>query len=96
MSVWIRKLGGAEYYTSILSGGLASIGFLILSYREKKGKKALLKVVLITGMEQWFEAQLVQELANQLLIQKYSGIPIIQGDSLPLPRAALRLYLSRL
>ena len=84
----LPNTGGQNSLTSVLSGGvLASIGFLIFVVSKKKGKKkALLKVVLITGMGSSL-ASSVQAIENQLLIQYNQEYQLSQGDSLPLPRA---------
>lgn len=84
----LPNTGGQHSLTSVLSGGvLASIGFLIFVVSKKKGKKkALLKVVLITGMGSGL-ASSVQAIENQLLIQYNQEYQLSQGDSLPLPRA---------
>ena len=72
---------------TVLSGGaLASIGLLIFAVSRKKGKKkALLKVVLITGMGSGLISS-VQAIENQLLLQYNQEYQLSQGDSLPLPR----------
>ena len=84
----LPNTGGQNSLTSVLSGGvLALIGFLIFVVSKKKGKKkALLKVVLITGMGSGL-ASSVQAIENQLLIQYNQEYQLSQGDSLPLPRA---------
>ena len=84
----LPNTGGQNSLTSVLSGGvLASIGFLIFVVSKKKGKKkALLKVVLITGMGSGL-ASSVQAIENQLLLQYNQEHQLSQGDSLPLPRA---------
>lgn len=84
----LPNTGGHNSLTSVLSGGvLASIGFLIFVVSKKKGKKkALLKVVLITGMGSGL-ASSVQAIENQLLLQYNQEYQLSQGDSLPLPRA---------
>ena len=71
-----------------LSGGvLVSIGLLIFVVSKKKGKrKALLNVILVTGMSSGL-ASSVQAIENQLLIQYNQEYQLSQGDSLPLPRA---------
>lgn len=83
----LPNTGGQNSLTSVLSGGvLASIGFLIFVVSKKKGKKkALLKVVLITGMGSGL-ASSVQAIENQLLLQYNQEYQLSQGDSLPLPR----------
>ncbi len=83
----LPNTGGHNSLTSVLSGGvLASIGFLIFVVSKKKGKKkALLKVVLITGMGSGL-ASSVQAIENQLLLQYNQEYQLSQGDSLPLPR----------
>ena len=72
---------------TVLSGGaLASVGLLIFAVSRKKGKKkALLKVVLITGMGSGLVSS-VQAIENQLLFQYNQEYQLSQGDSLPLPR----------
>ena len=72
---------------TVLSGGaLASIGLLIFAVSRKKGKKkALLKVVLITGMGSGLVSS-VQAIENQLLLQYNQEYQLSQGASLPLPR----------
>lgn len=84
----LPNTGGQNSLTSVLSGGvLTSIGFLIFVVSKKKGKKkALLKVVLITGMGSGL-ASSVQAIENQLLLQYNQEYQLSQGDSLPLPRA---------
>lgn len=84
----LPNTGGQNSLTSVLSGGvLASIGLLIFVVSKKKGKKkALLKVVLITGMGSGL-ASSVQAIENQLLLQYNQEYQLSQGDSLPLPRA---------
>lgn len=84
----LPNTGGQNSLTSVLTGGaLASIGLLIFVVSKKKGKKkALLKVVLITGMGSGL-ASSVQAIENQLLIQYNQEYQLSQGDSLPLPRA---------
>ena len=84
----LPNTGVQNSLTSVLSGGvLASIGFLIFVVSKKKGKKkALLKVVLITGMGSGL-ASSVQAIENQLLLQYNQEYQLSQGDSLPLPRA---------
>ena len=84
----LPNTGGQNSLTSVLSGGvLASIGFLIFVVSKKKGKKkALLKVVLITGMGSGLVSS-VQAIENQLLLQYNQEYQLSQGDSLPLPRA---------
>ena len=83
----LPNTGGHNSLTSVLSGGvLASIGFLIFVVSKKKGKKkALLKVVLITGMGSGL-ASSVQAIENQLLLQYNQEYQLSQGGSLPLPR----------
>ena len=72
---------------TVLSGGtLASIGLLIFAVsRKKSNKKALLKVVLITGMGSGLVSS-VQAIENQLLLQYNQEYQLSQGASLPLPR----------
>ena len=84
----LPNTGGQNSLISVLTGGaLASIGFLIFVVSKKKGKKkALLKVVLITGMGSGL-ASSVQAIENQLLFQYNQEYQLSQGDSLPLPRA---------
>lgn len=84
----LPNTGGQNSLTSVLTGGaLASIGFLIFVVSKKKGKKkALLKVILITGMGSGL-ASSVQAIENQLLFQYNQEYQLSQGDSLPLPRA---------
>ena len=73
--------------TVFTGGALASIGLLIFAVSRKKGKKkALLKVVLITGMGSGLVSS-VQAIENQLLLQYNQEYQLSQGDSLPLPRA---------
>lgn len=83
----LPNTGGQNSLTSVLSGGvLASIGFLIFVVSKKKGKKkALLNVILITGMGSGL-ASSVQAIENQLLLQYNQEYQLSQGDSLPLPR----------
>lgn len=84
----LPNTGGQNSLTSVLSGGvLASIGFLIFVVSKKKGKKkALLNVILVTGMGSGL-ASSVQAIENQLLLQYNQEYQLSQGDSLPLPRA---------
>ena len=83
----LPNTGGQNSLTSVLTGGvLASIGLLIFVVSKKKGKKkAILKVVLITGMGSGL-ASSVQAIENQLLLQYNQEYQLSQGDSLPLPR----------
>ena len=72
--------------TALTGGALASIGLLIFAVSRKKGnKKALLKVVLITGVGSGLVSS-VQAIENQLLLQYNQEYQLSQGDSLPLPR----------
>ena len=72
--------------TVLTGGALASVGLLIFAVSRKKGKKkALLKVVLITGMGSGLVSS-VQAIENQLLLQYNQEYQLSQGDSLPLPR----------
>ena len=72
--------------TVLTGGALASIGLLIFAVSRKKGnKKALLKVVLITGVGSGLVSS-VQAIENQLLLQFNQEYQLSQGDSLPLPR----------
>ena len=84
----LPNTGGQNSLTSVLTGGaLASIGLLIFVVSKKKGKKkALLNVILITGMSSGL-ASSVQAIENQLLLQYNQEYQLSQGDSLPLPRA---------
>lgn len=84
----LPNTGGQNSLTSVLSGGvLASIGLLIFVVSKKKGKKkALLNVILVTGMGSGL-ASSVQAIENQLLLQYNQEYQLFQGDSLPLPRA---------
>ena len=84
----LPNTGGQNSLTSVLTGGaLASIGLLIFVVSKKKGKKkALLNVILVTGMGSGL-ASSVQAIENQLLIQYNQEYQLSQGDSLPLPRA---------
>ena len=83
----LPNTGGQHSLTSVLSGGaLASIGLLIFVVSKKKGKKkALLNVILVTGMGSGL-ASSVQAIENQLLLQYNQEYQLSQGDSLPLPR----------
>ena len=83
----LPNTGEHSNLVTVLSGGaLASIGFLIFAVSRKKGKKkALLKVVLITGMGSGLVSS-VQAIENQLLLQYNQEYQLSQGDSLPLPR----------
>ena len=83
----LPNTGGQNSLTSVLSGGaLASIGLLIFIVSKKKGKKkALLNVILVTGMGSGL-ASSVQAIENQLLLQYNQEYQLSQGDSLPLPR----------
>lgn len=84
----LPNTGGQNSLTSVLTGGaLASIGLLIFVVSKKKDKKkALLNVILITGMSSGL-ASSVQAIENQLLLQYNQEYQLSQGDSLPLPRA---------
>lgn len=84
----LPNTGGQNSFTGILTGGaLASIGLLIFVVSKKKGKKkALLNVILVTGMGSGL-ASSVQAIENQLLLQYNQEYQLSQGDSLPLPRA---------
>lgn len=84
----LPNTGGQNSLTSVLTGGaLASIGLLIFVVSKKKGKKkALLNVILVTGMGSGL-ASSVQTIENQLLLQYNQEYQLSQGDSLPLPRA---------
>ncbi len=84
----LPNTGGQNSLTSVLTGGaLASIGLLIFVVSKKKGKKkALLNVILVTGMGSGLVSS-VQAIENQLLIQYNQEYQLSQGDSLPLPRA---------
>ena len=84
----LPNTGGQHSLTSVLTGGaLASIGLLIFVVSKKKGKKkALLNVILVTGMGSGL-ASSVQAIENQLLLQYNQEYQLSQGDSLPLPRA---------
>lgn len=84
----LPNTGGQNSLTSVLSGGvLASIGLLIFVVSKKKGKKkALLNVILVTGMGSGL-ASSVQAIETQLLLQYNQEYQLSQGDSLPLPRA---------
>ena len=83
----LPNTGGQHSLTSVLSGGaLASIGLLIFVVSKKKGKKkALLNVILVTGMGSGLVSS-VQAIENQLLLQYNQEYQLSQGDSLPLPR----------
>ena len=83
----LPNTGGQNSFTSVLTGGaLASIGLLIFVVSKKKGKKkALLNVILVTGMGSGL-ASSVQAIENQLLLQYNQEYQLSQGDSLPLPR----------
>ena len=83
----LPNTGGQNSLTSVLTGGaLASIGLLIFVVSKKKGKKkALLNVILVTGMGSGL-ASSVQAIENQLLLQYNQEYQLSQGDSLPLPR----------
>ena len=84
----LPNTGGHNSLTSVLTGGaLASIGLLIFVVSKKKGKKkALLNLILVTGMGSGL-ASSVQAIENQLLLQYNQEYQLFQGDSLPLPRA---------
>ncbi|QLL99181.1 ZmpA/ZmpB/ZmpC family metallo-endopeptidase [Streptococcus oralis] len=84
----LPNTGGQNSRTSVLTGGvLASIGLLIFVVSKKKGKKkALLNVILVTGMGSGLVSS-VQAIENQLLLQYNQEYQLSQGDSLPLPRA---------
>ena len=84
----LPNTGGQNSLISVLTGGaLASIGLLIFVVSKKKGKKkALLNLILVTGMGSGL-ASSVQAIENQLLLQYNQEYQLSQGDSLPLPRA---------
>ena len=84
----LPNTGEHNNLVTVLTGGaLASVGLLIFAVSRKKGKKkALLKVVLITGMGSGLVFS-VQAIENQLLLQYNQEYQLSQGDSLPLPRA---------
>lgn len=84
----LPNTGGQNSLTSVLTGGaLASIALLIFVVSKKKGKKkALLNVILVTGMSSGL-ASSVHAIENQLLLQYNQEYQLFQGDSLPLPRA---------
>ena len=84
----LPNTGGQNSITSVLTGGaLASIGLLIFVVSKKKGKKkALLNLILVTGMGSGLVSS-VQAIENQLLLQYNQEYQLSQGDSLPLPRA---------
>ena len=84
----LPNTGGQHSLISVLSGGaLASISLLIFVVSKKKGKKkALLNLILVTGMGSGL-ASSVQAIENQLLLQYNQEYQLSQGDSLPLPRA---------
>ena len=83
----LPNTGGQHSLISVLTGGaLASIGLLIFVVSKKKGnKKALLNLILVTGMGSGL-ASSVQAIENQLLLQYNQEYQLSQGDSLPLPR----------
>lgn len=83
----LPNTGGQHSLISVLSGGaLASISLLIFVVSKKKGKKkALLNLILVTGMGSGL-ASSVQAIENQLLLQYNQEYQLSQGDSLPLPR----------
>lgn len=83
----LPNTGGQHSLISVLTGGaLASIGLLIFVVSKKKGKKkALLNVILVTGMGSGLVSS-VQAIENQLLLQYNQEYQLSQGDSLPLPR----------
>ena len=83
----LPNTGGQHSLTSVLTGGaLASISLLIFVVSKKKGKKkALLNLILVTGMGSGL-ASSVQAIENQLLLQYNQEYQLSQGDSLPLPR----------
>ena len=83
----LPNTGEHNNLVTVLTGGaLASIGLLIFAVSRKKGnKKALLKVVLITGVGSGLVSS-VQAIENQLLLQYNQEYQLSQGDSLPLPR----------
>ena len=82
----LPNTGGQHSLTSVLTGGaLASIGLLIFVVSKKKGKKkALLNLILVTGMGSGLVSS-VQAIENQLLLQYNQEYQLSQGDSLPLP-----------
>ena len=83
----LPNTGEHNNLVTVLTGGaLASIGLLIFAVSRKKGnKKALLKVVLITGVGSGLVSS-VQAIENKLLLQYNQEYQLSQGDSLPLPR----------
>ena len=83
----LPNTGEHNNLVTVLTGGaLASIGLLIFAVSRKKGKKkALLKVVLITGVGSGLVSS-VKAIENQLLLQYNQEYQLSQGDSLPLPR----------
>lgn len=83
----LPNTGEHSNLVTVLTGGvLASVGLLIFAISRNKGKKkALLKVVLITGMGSSLLSS-VQAIENQLLLQYNQEYQLSQGDSLPLPR----------
>lgn len=83
----LPNTGEHSNLVTVLTGGaLASVGLLIFAISRNKGKKkALLKVVLITGMGSGLLSS-VQAIENQLLLQYNQEYQLSQGDSLPLPR----------
>lgn len=83
----LPNTGEHSNLVTVLTGGaLASVGLLIFAISRNKGKKkALLKVVLITGMGSGLLSS-VQAIENQLLLQYKQEYQLSQGDSLPLPR----------
>ena len=83
----LPNTGSNNNLVTVFTGGaLASIGLLVFAVSRKKvKKKALLKVVLITGMGIGLVSS-VQAIENQLLLQYNQEYQLSQGDSLPLPR----------
>ena len=83
----LPNTGEHNNLVTVLTGGaLASVGLLIFAISRNKGKKkALLKVVLVTGMGSGLLSS-VQAIENQLLLQYNQEYQLSQGDSLPLPR----------
>ncbi|MDU1468137.1 MAG: ZmpA/ZmpB/ZmpC family metallo-endopeptidase [Streptococcus mitis] len=83
----LPNTGEHNNLVTVLTGeAIASVGLLIFAISRNKGKKkALLKVVLVTGMGSGLLSS-VQAIENQLLLQYNQEYQLSQGDSLPLPR----------
>ena len=83
----LPNTGEHNNLVTVLTGGaLASVGLLILLFRERRQEESTVEGVLITGMGSGLLSS-VQAIENQLLLQYNQEYQLSQGDSLPLPRA---------